>query len=63
MPRRRPQSRGSNQIETNRGWLLLHGLQMATKNCTSEEEFADPIQQIYELTLEGEEVVPAIEAD
>jgi hypothetical protein len=54
----------SNQIDTNRGWLLLHGLQMATKNCTGEDEFADPVQQVCELELtpEGEEVGPLIES-
>jgi hypothetical protein len=47
--------------DTNRGWLLLSGLRMASKNCTDEEEFADP-HQIHELELtpEGEEVGPLI---
>ncbi|HMD22277.1 MAG TPA: hypothetical protein VKH40_18265 [Alloacidobacterium sp.] len=54
----------ANQIDTNRGWLLLSGLRMASQNC-GEEELADPIQQIHELELtpEGEQVGPRIEAD
>src|SRR5271170_1587877 len=54
----------ANQIDTNRGWLLLSGLRMASQNC-GEKELADPIQQINELELtpEGEQVGPRIEAD
>jgi hypothetical protein len=53
----------ANQIDTNRGWLLLSGLRMASQNC-GEEESADN-HQIHELELtpEGEEVGPLIEAD
>ncbi|MGC1294880.1 MAG: transposase [Alloacidobacterium sp.] len=36
----------ANQIDTNRGWLLLSGLRMASKNCTGEEEFADPTRSM-----------------
>jgi hypothetical protein len=52
----------ANQIDTNRGWLLLSGLRMASSNCIEEEEFANH-HQIHELELtpEGEEVAPAIE--
>jgi hypothetical protein len=52
----------ANQIDTNRGWLLLSGLRMASANCNEEEEFANH-HQIHELELtpEGEEVAPAIE--
>ena len=54
----------ANQIDTNRGWLLLSGLRMASNNCTGEEEFADH-HQIHELELtpEGEEVGPLVESD
>ncbi len=55
----------ANQIDTNRGWLLLSGLRIASENCGSNDEFADPIQQVHALepTPEGEEVGPLIEAD
>jgi len=54
----------ANQIDTNRGWLLLSGLQMASKNCANDDEFID-LRQVpeLELTPEGEEVGPRIESD
>ena len=55
----------ANQIDTNRGWLLLSGLQMASKNCAGDDEIGGDSCQIHELELtpEGEEVGPRIESD
>ena len=52
----------ANQIDTNRGWLLLSGLRMASQNCVADDADSFPIHEL-ELTPEGEEIGPRIEMD
>jgi hypothetical protein len=54
----------ANQIDTKRASLLLYGLQIASSNCSKYDQIGHlhPVE-VLELTPEGEEVGPAIEAD
>ena len=54
----------ANQIDAKRAGLLLYGLQIAAGNCSKTDEIGDQFQVAeLELTPEGEEVGPLIEAE
>ncbi|WP_158747965.1 hypothetical protein [Acidobacterium sp. S8] len=53
----------ANQIDTKRASLLLYGLQIASANCSKYDDIGNlhPVRTL-ELTPEGEEVGPLVEA-
>ena len=53
----------ANQIDTKRASLLLYGLQIASANCSKLDRigYHDPVYTL-ELTPEGKEVGPLVEA-